>query len=350
MAVEPAAVTLRDQAMQGIRSEDDGGWTVILDGHHVGKAGSTEAERLEVLDPVKRFEVMRSEGVVAECIFPGIGLYVWMLTDPDGQQQSCRIYNDWIHDTLARRSPRFCCAGLVPTARVDDAVAEIHHIAGLGLGAVMLPTVAEPAYNHRDWEPVWQAVHEVGLPVVMHQGTGHDMVWHRGPGATVANLIATQAMAPRVATMLATSGVLERHPDLHVVFVEYNAGWLGWMMDTIDFYTEAFGRYDLADRHPDKKGSWIYPQLPEPPSFYARRQIHATFQKDTIGLRNLAYTGVGSVMWGSDYPHEEGTYPGSRAVVDELAAGLDPADARRVFRDNAAEVFGFGADVLDTPV
>ena len=115
----------------------------------------------------------------------------------------------------------------------------------LGLGALMLPTVACPDWNHRDWLPFWAAVAETGLPVVMHQGTGHSMIWYRGPGATVANLIATQTIAPRTATMLATSGTLERHPDLHVVFVEYNIGWLAWTMQTIDFYTESFRRYPV---------------------------------------------------------------------------------------------------------
>jgi len=341
---------MRDQAMRGIRSTGDGGWTLILDGFHIGKAGTSEEERLEPLKPEVRFEVMREEGIVAECIFPSIGLYVWMLEDPEGGRVSCRIYNEWIHDILASRSLRFCCAGLVPTWRVEDAVAEIHFIKELGLGAAMLPAVSDPAYNHRDWEPVWKALEETRLPIVMHQGTGHSMIWHRGPGATLANLVATQSMAPRVATMLASSGVLENHPDLHFVFVEYNTGWLGWVMDTADFYSESFSRYDLAERHDDKSGSWIYPELAEPPSYYLRRQVHATFQKDLIGIRNIDFTGAGALMCGSDFPHEEGTYPNSRKTVDELAEDLDPAAALRVFRDNAAQLFRFDEALLTTPV
>jgi predicted TIM-barrel fold metal-dependent hydrolase len=342
--------SMREQAMRGIRSTSDGGWTLILDGAHIGKAGTSEAERLEVLKPEVRLEVMAQEGIAAECVFPAIGLYVWMLDDPEGGRISCRIYNEFIHESLASRSPRFCCAGLVPTWRIEDAVAEIQFIHELGLGAVMLPTVSAPAYNHRDWEPMWEAIEATGLPIVMHQGTGHDMIWDRGPGASVANLVATQSMAPRVATMLATSGVLANHPKLHFVFVEYNAGWLGWIMDTVDYYTESFARYDLAERHDDKSGSWIYPELPEPPSHYLRRQVHATFQKDVIGLRNLDFTGAAAVMWGSDFPHEEGTYPHSRETVDELAAGLDPDAARQVFRDNAAAIFKFDEAVLSAPL
>jgi len=187
-----------------------------------------------IADPEHRYEIMREEGIIAECIYPTIALYVWMLEDPDVGAASCRVYNEWIADGLAR-SPRFKCAGLVPTWRIEDAVAEVRFIAEAGLGSIMLPAVAAPDWNHRDWNPLWKAIEETNLPVVIHQGTGHSMFFYRGPGAGVANLLATQSMAPRMAGLLATSGVLAYHPDLHFVFVEYNIGWLGWAMQTLDF-------------------------------------------------------------------------------------------------------------------
>jgi predicted TIM-barrel fold metal-dependent hydrolase len=338
--------SLRDQAMAGIAAGDDGGWTAILHGQHVAKAGEDEAHRLLMLDPEHRFEIMRQEGIVGECIFPTIGLYVWMLEDAAGGEASCRVYNEFIADGLGR-SPRFKCAGLVPVWTLEGALAEIAFIADAGLGAFMLPTVSNPgpAWNHPQWEPLWSAIEEAGLPVVMHQGTGHSMQFHRGNGAAVASLLATQSEGPRAAALLATSGVLASHPDLHVVFVEYNAGWLGWMMQTIDFYTESFGRY--GNTTPSGK-PWIRPELPEPPSFYVRRQVHATFQDDPVALHNIAFTGVEPIIWGNDYPHEEGTYPNSRAIVERLADDLDPDIAVKVFRENAARLFHFDDEVLDT--
>jgi predicted TIM-barrel fold metal-dependent hydrolase len=349
--------SMRERAMKGIEATEDGGWSLILDGSHIGKAGSSEAERLAVLEPEHRLGVMRQEGIAGECIFPTIGLYVWMLQDPDDGRVSCRIYNDWIHDQLERQSPRFRCAGVIPTWRLDDAIAEVEYIAALGLGAAMVPTVVEPTYNHRQWEPLWDAIEAAHLPVVMHQGTGHDMIWYRGPGATVANLLATQSVGPRTAALLATSGVLERHPGLHVVFVEYNVGWLPWMMETIDYYTESFDRYGTTDKmgsarlagadRPPKPV--ITPQLEERPSFYVRRQVHATFQDDQVGMQNINITGVDALLWGSDYPHEEGTFPHSRATVDRLGAQLAPGEAEKIFRDTAARLFRFDPEVLATP-
>src|SRR3954469_21173632 len=94
-ATPPAS--MRETAMRGIQSTEDGGWSLIFDGRHVGKAGSTEDDRLRGLDPEDRFKVMREENVLGEAIFPTIGLYVWMLQDPDGGKASCRVYNEWIH-------------------------------------------------------------------------------------------------------------------------------------------------------------------------------------------------------------------------------------------------------------
>lgn len=350
--------SLRDQAMKGIASGDDGSWDLIFDGRHMAVDAEQEAERLAVLDPDRRCDVLRSEGIAGECIFPTIGLYVWMLKDPLGGAMSCRIYNDWIAEQLASRSRRFRCAGLVPTWNVDDAVAEVEHIAELGLASVMIPAVAALTYNRAEWEPLWRAIEVTGLPVVIHQGTGHDMIWYRGPGATVANLLATQSMGPRVATILATSGVLERHPDLHVVFVEYNAGWLAWTMETIDYYTNAFdalttatqGSAKLAGERSGPPRRVIYPELREPPSHYLKRQVHATFQDDRVAMNNVSLTGAACLMWGSDYPHNEGTYPHSQATIGRLAAMVSVEDARRIFGGTAAELFRFDLSVLAEPV
>ncbi len=337
--------SLRSQAMEGIKAGENGNWQLLFEGQSVDQSTANESDRLAVCDPEHRYAVMRQEGIVAECVFPTIGLYVWMLTDAAGGAASCRVYNEWIADGLAR-SPRFKCAGLVPTWGLDDALGEVRWIAEAGLGACMLPAVAAPDWNHAVWTPLWAAIAETGLPVVMHQGTGHSMYFYRGPGAGVSNLLATQSMGPRAAALLATSGVLAAHPDLHVVFVEFNAGWLGWTMQTLDYYTDAFRRYGVTPSGKD----WVNPQLPEPPSFYLRRQVHATFQDDPVGIGNIAFTGADALLWGSDYPHEEGTYPRSREVVRRLAASLDEPKAAGVFRTNAARLFRFDNQVLSAPV
>jgi len=305
-------------------------------------AGISDIDALRALtaDPDQRFGVMRRDGISGECIYPTAGLYTWNIQDASVGEACCRLYNDWIADRLASRSPRFRCAGMIPTWSVAAAVAELERIASLGLAAALLPLVGTPEYNHRQWQPLWRAIEEIGLPIVMHQGTGHDMLFYRGPGAAVTNLLSTQSMAPRAAAMLATSGVLAQHPDLHFVFVETNAGWLAWAMSTVDYYYEAFQQYD----------GWVKPILPDKPSTYMRRQIHCTFQFDPVAVHNLPRTGAPPLLWGSDFPHAEGTFPRSRETVNRLFAQIELADAAQIVAGTATRLFHFAPEVLTTPV
>ena len=151
-----------------------------------------------------------------------------------------------------------------------------------------------------------------------------------------------------VATLLATSGVLEQHPDLHVVFVEFNTGWLAWVEELMDYYDRVFREYDDIHRERRPKPT-VYPDLAHPPSWYVKQQCHATFQVDNVGMRNVPFSGHDSLMWGHDYPHEEGTFPHSRKLVDEQASYVSPEVARRIFRENALEVFKFDRALVDEP-
>jgi predicted TIM-barrel fold metal-dependent hydrolase len=312
----------------------------VTDAAAAAGAEGIDALRELTVDLEQRFKVLRRDGIAGECIYPTTGLYVWNIEDRSVGEACCRVYNDWIHDRLESKSPRFRCAGMIPTWNVDAAIAEVRYIADLGLASAMLPLVGKPEYNHPDWKPLWHAIEEIGFPVVMHQGTGHDMFFYRGPGSAVSNLLATQSMAPRAVCLLATSGVLAEFPKLHFVFVETNAGWLSWVMNTVDYYNESFQEYE----------GWIRPQLPENPSFYMARQIHSTFQVDPVAVTNLVNTGVESLLWGSDFPHAEGTFPRSRQTVLDLFGGIAIQDAAAIVAGTAVRLFRFDPDVLVTPV
>jgi hypothetical protein len=131
--------------------------------------------------------------------------------------------------------------------------------------------------------------------------------------------------------------VLERHPALHVVLVEVNAGWLAWTMSTLDEYYRAHVH-------------WSKPKLVGLPCEYLRRQVHATFQTDGVAVHNIPLTGVDSLLWGNDYPHPESTFPDSDAVLGRLLEWVDAADAHAVVAGNAERLFGFAPSVLAQPV
>ncbi len=336
---------LRDRAPRRIQAEQDGGWSLVIDDSPLGwsdvsaeEAQANESSRVAAAAPDVRLEMMRTDGINAEIIYPTIGLYAWNIVDPTVGRASCVVYNDWILERLGGIE-RIRLAAMIPTWDVDMAVAEVQRVAGDdSVGGLLLPLVGTPEWNLPVWEPLWAAIQETGKPAVMHQGSGHDMIFYRGWGSPTANLLATQSMAPRATALLSCSGVLDRFPELHVVMVEVNAGWIAWTMSTLDEYYIAHQR-----------NGWTKPILPELPSHYVRRQIHATFQEDPVALHNIPLTGTDCLLWGNDYPHPEATYPNSNKILDDLLANVAEADAQAVVFDNAARLFGF-PDTVRTSV
>ena len=76
------------------------------------------------------------------------------------------------------------------------------------------------------------------------------------------------------------------------------------------------------------------------PSEYFRRQGAATFSDDPIALNNIGFTGADCLLWGSDYPHDEGTFPHSQSVIDRTFQGVSESDKRKIVHDNAARIYG----------
>ena len=84
--------------------------------------------------------------------------------------------------------------------------------------------------------------------------------------------------------------------------------------------------------------------IPRPPSEYWRRQMYATFQVDRVGLENIHHIGEETVMWGSDFPHPDGTWPDSHAILEPQLAGLSPDVIRKIVCDNAVRLYGFPSE------
>jgi predicted TIM-barrel fold metal-dependent hydrolase len=339
---ERADPSMREFVPRRIQANAEGGWNLVIDGSPIGwsdlsadEAKAKERDRIAAASPEVRLAMMRRDDIRGEVIYPTIGLYAWGIQRPDAGRAACEIYNDWIVERLGGE-PRIKLTAMLPTWSAEMAIAEVERVgAEDSFGALLLPLVGTPDWNMPEWESLWGALAAAGKPVVMHQGTGHDMIFYRGWGSPTANLLATQSMAPRVTALLSCGGVLERYPDLHFVLVEVNAGWLAWTMSTLDEYYQAHV-------------SWTKPTLAMLPSEYIRRQIHATFQDDPVGLHNIRFTGTECLLWGNDYPHPESTYPNSNKVLDDLLKDVDDDVARAVCGETAARLFGFDDEVLTT--
>jgi predicted TIM-barrel fold metal-dependent hydrolase len=292
--------------------------------------------------PEDRLREMQKDGVSAEVIYGFTGLFPG---ESLGEAiKRCQRTNDWMADTYADylhiMAPSIALP--LPTepyggAEVADttpemiqaAAAELRRSAGLGLRPGLMPdTQSKLGYNRPEWNPIWQAACEADIPLSFHVGFGTNPVQTRNPGGAIANYTTVASAVIKTVAQLCGSGTLATFPELHVVCTESNAGWLAWTMHQMD------------EAHV-KHGHWAKPKLEMPPSDYARRQVQVTFQEDPIGVANRYYTGLRCLIWGSDYPHWEGTWPRSREAVENLFKGVPDDEIDQIVHRNAAETFKF---------
>ena len=208
------------------------------------------------------------------------------------------------------------------------------------------------------------AAEAAGLPVAFHVGTGSGafgagmaeamaaaMATERGQETKATTLGIHLAQPPQLLVgTLVGSGTLARHPGLQALVVEAGAGWLAPLMEAMDFAwvpkvghaREASGRAERANADANvaigyKQGGWKHDLKP---SEYARQQVKVTFMDEPAPLKFLHVTGTEPLMWGSDFPHPEGTWPHSRSVVERVFADTDPVDAAAITGGNLAALYG----------
>jgi predicted TIM-barrel fold metal-dependent hydrolase len=306
-------------------------------GRVLAEAGFASGKQTRPSHPTQRREDQERDGVEAEVIYGIIGISRGFfgskgITDPRLLSDVYAAYNRYIADFNAALPGRFYGLGCLPNHDGAAAAAEVRRCAALGLkGAVFVPWgSAMPVWDHM-WEPMWTAAEETGLVVSFHvfEGGG-STVGYEVKGVKRADVIgAWTVVAPlqmdEILASVILSGVCQRHPGLRLVLGESGIGWLPYMLERLDDTYEERLADDLA--------------LPLPPSAYFKRQIWATFQKDLHGVRAMAAIAPDNVMWGSDYPHRDGTWPFSRKAIDEQFRDMPEPIARKMLWDNVRHLY-----------
>ena len=263
-----------------------------------------------------------------------------LIADPELRRVCYRAYNEWLAEFCATASDRLVGAGLIPIDDAKSAADEVRHLKQLRLrtGMFLAARVDVPLWDE-SWEPLWDAAAETGIVIGFHLGGGLRTVTFSGPKASdpgnlgVRVACSTLQMDEPLAAVI-FSGALERHPKLKIVLAETGIGWLPYMVERMD---DSYQRFlDAGDFWRAHGGL----QLTMAPSAYFRRQVWATFQIDHVGLRLIDVLGDDRVMWASDYPHADSTWPESQqAIAANFKDVADPA-RRRILCDNARALYG----------
>jgi len=298
-----------------------------------------------------------ADGVVGEVLFPntvppfypGFVLFAGPPKPEEYERRRAGIHahNRWMVDFCARRPAQRAGIGQIFLNDVDDAITDATWIKEHGLrGGVLLPTVApdvtwvEPLYSPI-YDPLWAALQDLDMPVHLHGGTGSP---NYGRFAATPMVMITEVsfygLRPLVHLILA--GVFERFPRLKYVVTEAGASQFPAMIAQMDgviasVRSGAIGelKYSADDALPRsaaeyfQQNVWLGASFPAPADIDARSCV-----------------APGRFMWGSDYPHDEGSGPFSREHLRQVMWDLDEAEKRKILGENAAALYDFDLAAL----
>ena len=273
---------------------------------------------------------MDVEGIDQAVLFPSVGLYFWALDDPRAAVAIARAYNDWLAAYCAADPGRLFGAAMLPMQDPAAAAAELRrarHELGFVAAFVRPNPCRGRSLSDRAYEPVWDAAEESAMTVAVHEGS--SVIVPTLGSDRPFNPLVLHAVSHSFEEMLACAqliafGVLERHPELRVVFLESGGGWAPFWLERLDEQAESFGAF--------------CPDLRLAPSEYFARQCWISYEVDEQTLPALVpFIGERRVVWGSDYPHHDATFPGAvdalrrtMAPLDSGHAGPDPRHQRRL--------------------
>ncbi|SEF56724.1 Predicted metal-dependent hydrolase, TIM-barrel fold [Thermomonospora echinospora] len=311
-------------------------------------------------DPAVRNKEMDHDGVAAEVVFPdadsaGVGgvtktpftAGLGSTGDDDAELTlaGAWAHNRWLVEFCQDSPERRAGVAIVPLHDVPAAVQMIEWTAAQGLrGGIMIPTKwgRLPSYNDPVYDPVWSAAAATGLPVHTHSGVGPDPDdYGITPGLIAIYTTEAYWWAARPLWALILGGVFERHPALKYVIAENGAWWVPDIISRMDSKWEG----DHATR---KFGPAAFRSgLSIKPSEYFDRNVWlAASVMGDIEVERREQIGVGNLMWGSDYPHPEGSWPNTRQWLADRFRNVPQGDVRRILGLTAAQVYGFDLDAL----
>jgi uncharacterized protein len=280
-----------------------------------------------------QLEAMDVESLDAAVMFPSRALTA--LTDPKMEagfaNAIARAYNDWLFEFCQADPQRMFGAGMISVFDIGHAIEETHRCAEeLGFKAVFVRSnvVNGKPWHDRYYEPLWDALEKLRLPLGFHEATGsmsRQSGDQFGPNFGLRRIYSQPFEQMLGMGSFIGGGVLARHPNLKVAFLEANCSWVPWLVWRMD------ESYEL-------EGDQFMPELDRLPSEYFRRQCIVSVEPDeTPVVHVIADFGADQLVYSTDYPHGDSRYP--KATASFLELPISDEDKRKILWDNCAEFY-----------
>jgi predicted TIM-barrel fold metal-dependent hydrolase len=276
---------------------------------------------------------MDAEGIDQAVLFPSVGLYAWAITDAAAAVSVAKAYNDWLSSYCAADNSRLFGAAMLPMQDPKAAAAELRRASEqLGFKAAFVrpnPCMGR-SLQDRAYKPIWTLAEELGVTIAVHEGS--SVIVPTLGSDRPFNPLVLHATSHSFEEMLAFAqlvafGVLERHPSLRIVFLESGGGWAPFWVERLDEQAETFGGF--------------CPDMRLRPSEYFARQCWISYEVDEPTLPALLpFIGEDRVVWGSDYPHHDATFPGAVDAIKRTISPLGHVERAKVLGENASVLYG----------
>ena len=218
----------------------------------------------------------------------------------------------------------------IPLDDVEWAVKELNRIADKGLRGAAIPCLlaADRSFGETRFDPFWAAAQERGIPLSLHVNTYEGAPPFKSPEYLVDYAGFLMQIMAAVAQFIAT-GVLQRFPALKLVSVENDIGWIASYLQRCD---QVYSRYSILDDKKFKSG--------RTPTEVCRQHVYHTFTRDRAGIKTYElWGGLPNIMWASDYPHGDSSYPASPQMVEAQVGDLPQDHQDRILRTNVLDLY-----------
>jgi predicted TIM-barrel fold metal-dependent hydrolase len=283
-------------------------------------------------DPVERLKDQEIDGVSGEVLYATYAMQLYQIKEAALQEAAFHTYNEWLVEMCSQSPQRLKGLALISIYNVDNAVKALQYWTKRGLRGAMIACVPPEGTEFSDplYEPFWAAAEELGVPISIHTLTsnrdGHYRFTRDKRGAARYPESPMEVILT-VGEML-TGTLFDRHPKLKIVLAEADTGWLPWLLERVDRGHLRYGAQNGI-------------HLKLKPSEYFQRNMMAAFIQDRVGVYTRAFTGPDNLMWSSDYPHTDTTWPKSRQSIAHDFEGVAQADLVKMTCTNAAKLYGF---------
>ena len=337
----------RDRAPHVVREEGFDWWYCegtrligVYPGAQVGRRFD-EPEKLERRDvyenvrpggyvPEEHVKDMDLDGVDVGVVYPTVGLLLFSVPDSELLSAIFSTYNDWLAGFCRPYPGRLKGIGLVNIDDVHDGIKELERCAKMGLvgGMITAYPPEDRSFDSAEYEPLWAAAQDLEMPLSLHSATNRSMMF-TATTSKLSYLINMDYWIRMSVADMTLCGVFERYPGLQIGAVEYELSWIPHFLERMD--------YGYAQRPAGITGYRFKNDMV--PSDYVHRNVFFGFQEDARGVRDRHIIGVDNLLWGSDYPHPESTFPQSRQILAEVLRECTDEEQAKIAGRNAARIY-----------